>query len=36
MIEVQKSAMVIRVIHSAWRVCLWMLTCGKVIFLFAN
>lgn len=37
MIEVQKSAMVIRVIHSAWGVCLWELTCREVIFfLFVN
>lgn len=36
MIEVQKRAMVLRVIHSVWGVCLWEFTCGKVIFLFTN
>lgn len=35
-IEVQKGSMVIRVTHSAWGVCSWESTCGKVIFLFVN
>ena len=36
MIEVQKSAMVIRVIHPAWGLGLRERTCGKVIFLFVH